>query len=352
MTTYIELPPQGSPYWGDPVPLVVNLPATDTTGIVRLVTGTSDLYWFNGTSWVLIGSLIDAVANTNSVNLTNTTGTLTADVRLSADAADAGYVLAEMDIQSGASPGLRTQLSEVLIRGLFSGTGLITYTALTGIITLSSATVRAQFSATGPIVYNGTTGDFSIPVATALADGYLSSADWSTFNSKEPAIAPGAITDYYRGDKTFQPLNIEALTAFTDGSSAGAGEINQLLSATQATNTATGVGSTGAWGNAISLSITAGRWLVWGAAGLSENGAVLTTSLSCGISASASGAGISEFDTFDAPFLVSSTSDAILTTPMVPITIGATTTYYLNTRFYYTSGAPQHRGRIQALRIG
>ncbi len=39
-----------------------------------------------------------------------------------------------------------------------------------------------------PVVSSGgTTPQISIPVATAIADGYLSSTDWSTFNSKQPS---------------------------------------------------------------------------------------------------------------------------------------------------------------------
>ena len=39
-------------------------------------------------------------------------------------------------------------------------------------------------SASSPLLYNNTTGVFSIQVANATQDGYLSSTDWNTFNSK------------------------------------------------------------------------------------------------------------------------------------------------------------------------
>jgi hypothetical protein len=43
----------------------------------------------------------------------------------------------------------------------------------------------SSVSATSPIVSTGgTSPTLSIPQATSSADGYLSSADWSTFNSK------------------------------------------------------------------------------------------------------------------------------------------------------------------------
>lgn len=40
-----------------------------------------------------------------------------------------------------------------------------------------------------PIVWTSATNTISIPVATSVADGYLSAADWTTFNSKQNAIS-------------------------------------------------------------------------------------------------------------------------------------------------------------------
>lgn len=66
------------------------------------------------------------LTDTNSIDLTYTDGsdTATADVRLSSDAADAGYALAAVDIRSGASKGLRvqTQMSGI-DHGSISGLG-------------------------------------------------------------------------------------------------------------------------------------------------------------------------------------------------------------------------------------
>lgn len=54
--------------------------------------------------------------------------------------------------------------------------------------------------------------------ADATWPGVLSAADWTTFNNKEPAISAGLATDYYRGDKTFQPLNGSAVANTPAGS--------------------------------------------------------------------------------------------------------------------------------------
>jgi hypothetical protein len=45
-----------------------------------------------------------------------------------------------------------------------------------------------SLSASSPLSYNNTTGAFSISQASGSADGYLSSTDWTTFNSKQDAL--------------------------------------------------------------------------------------------------------------------------------------------------------------------
>jgi hypothetical protein len=102
------------------------------------------------------GGLITAIADTASIDLTELTGSLTADLNLSAAVASAGNLLVSNDIQAD---GLRSQISETSIEGIFSASAPLSYSA----------------------------GNYSIPQATGSADGYLSSTDWSTFNAKQPA---------------------------------------------------------------------------------------------------------------------------------------------------------------------
>ena len=71
-------------------------------------------------------------------------------------------------------------------------------------------------SATSPMTYSSGTGTFGMPVATAIANGYLSSANWTTFNAKEPGITAGTTLQYWRGDKTFQTLNTTAVVEATN----------------------------------------------------------------------------------------------------------------------------------------
>lgn len=75
----------------------------------------------------------------------------------------------------------------------------------------TDARARASQSATSPLAYNSSTGVHACNVASSSQAGCLSSADWSTFNGKEPAISAGTSLQYWRGDKTFQTLNTTAV---------------------------------------------------------------------------------------------------------------------------------------------
>lgn len=59
----------------------------------------------------------------------------------------------------------------------------------------TDATIRGLFSATTPLSYNSTTGAFSISQANGTTNGYLSSADWTTFNSKQSALTLGNVSE-------------------------------------------------------------------------------------------------------------------------------------------------------------
>ena len=51
------------------------------------------------------------------------------------------------------------------------------------------------FSATAPLIYNNLTGNFSITQSSGSTNGYLSSTDWNTFNNKQNALTFGNLTD-------------------------------------------------------------------------------------------------------------------------------------------------------------
>lgn len=101
---------------------------------------------------------------------------------------------------SGAADGCAT----------FSGTSIIS--------SGSSCLTLAGLSATTPLVYNNGTGVFTIDKASSTADGYLSSTDWSTFNSKQTA---GNYLTGLSGDATASGPGTSTLTLATVNSNTG-----------------------------------------------------------------------------------------------------------------------------------
>ncbi len=170
--TWIDLPLSGggggSPYWKNAAATFAALPAGTVDGEVRLVLATHELYyWDAGSStWKLVPtSAIDPndIADTDSLDLVVTAGILSGNVRLSSDVASAGNVLVSLNVQSGGSPGIRAQLSDALIRGLFASDGTyIAYNQATGTFSLIvSAVLGLLSSTTNAITYDNTTGQFT-----------------------------------------------------------------------------------------------------------------------------------------------------------------------------------------------
>ncbi|MBU1421555.1 hypothetical protein KJ978_03695 [Patescibacteria group bacterium] len=77
----------------------------------------------------------------------------------------------------------------------------------TGTLDISS---RTNLATSGPITLTDDT--IGINQASLTADGYLSSTDWTTFNSKEGALTASTTFTYYRGDKTWQTLDTSVVT--------------------------------------------------------------------------------------------------------------------------------------------
>lgn len=65
----------------------------------------------------------------------------------------------------------------------FASNNISQFTNDSGYINLTS------LSATSPVLYNDTTGVISIQQATTSQDGYLSSTDWNTFDTKQAALS-------------------------------------------------------------------------------------------------------------------------------------------------------------------
>ncbi len=364
-TNYIYLPGFGDVHWSAPVANFAALPATDTTYAVRLAEDTGTVYYYNGSAWVTIitasafsGILAVANGGTNS-------GSALANGKAMISAAGAivesGTSAAELGYLVGVSSAIQAQLDakEATITTLpVSKGGTNSNTALNSnrfVVSSGGKIVEAAAIAANKAIVSDTNG---LPVASATSDAELAfvsgvtSAIQTQLNAKEPTLAAGTTAQYYRGDKSWQALNVAALTAIVDGSSGATTHVNELLQGTSATPITTNVGSTGVYGYATSVAVTAGRWLVWASVQFKENAAVLTDAVQAGISASTTGSGLADLDTVLYNAQISGSSDSIFQVPMQVISIAAPATYYLNTKFTYTSGTPKHAGKINFLRIG
>jgi hypothetical protein len=194
---YVNLPPSGaagSSSYKSAVTLVSDLPASgNTQGDEYLVTSTGYNYFWDGSAWQKVNAPIGSadVANTNSVNLTVTAKVLTADAQISSNAADALNQKVSLDIQSATSKGLRAQIPNASITGLFSATAPITYSAGAIAVTSSNLTeaTSAVLTITGGtgVLLGGTGATIQVKQASTSVSGYLSNTDWNTFNGKQAA---------------------------------------------------------------------------------------------------------------------------------------------------------------------
>lgn len=160
---------------------------------------------------------------------------------------------------------------------------------------------------------------------------------------------------YLPGDVDSLPVTppITGIPAVVDGSVAAAGQIGEIISSSVAVATTTNVAATGVWGFVTSVALTAGVWRITGVVGFNENAAVLTTSMSAGISATNNAAAIAIGDFCQYNNLISGTADLIAAAGMpFDVSIAAPANYFLNSRFFYTSGTPKHYGKIKAVRVG
>jgi len=111
--------------------------------------------------------------------------------------------------------------------GIMAGTGMTALNGLTDAVqTISTGTTGSDFN----VASSGTIHTFNLPTASATKRGALSTADWTTFNGKEPSITAGTTSQYYRGDKTFQTL---------DKSAVGLGNVDNTSDANKPVSTAT-----------------------------------------------------------------------------------------------------------------
>jgi hypothetical protein len=128
-----------------------------------------------------------SVSDTNSLDMTYNAGIMNGDVRLSTDAADAGYTIVGLSIQSGASKGLRAQVQNTAVQGLFSASAPIVYSA--GAFSFDTATtaLTAYLLKTGGTM----TGAIVSAIAysnTGVVSTALHPAAWINVNNNRETV--------------------------------------------------------------------------------------------------------------------------------------------------------------------
>jgi len=136
------------------------------------------------------GEALTVVKSSGSGNAASITGgvTLLSELNLTTDLADAYIASATtwnakqnaITLTTTGNNGASTFVSNTLNIPTYTLAGL-------GGINLTS------LSATSPLLYDNTTGVFSIQQSSGSQAGYLSAADWTTFNSKQDALGFTAV---------------------------------------------------------------------------------------------------------------------------------------------------------------
>jgi hypothetical protein len=173
------------------------------------------------------GEALTVVKTSGSGNAASITGgvTLLDELHLNTDLADAyiasatnwntAYTNRITSLTTTGSSGSATLVSNVL--------NIPTYT-LSGLGGIS----LASLSGSAPITYNNSTGAIGITQSSGSTDGFLSSTDWSTFNSKQGAIT--LTTTGTSGAATFSAgtLNIPQYQAALTNPVTGTGTTNYV----------------------------------------------------------------------------------------------------------------------------
>lgn len=127
----------------------------------------------------------------------------------------------------------------------------------------SNNLARAAINVTPPLTYNVTDGIIGISTATSGSDGFLSAADWNTFNNKQASITAGtgvSIVDNVvaigqditpTATPTFAKLN-----GLTLGLGAGASEANTAVGINALISNTTGLYNTANGNGALRLNTT------------------------------------------------------------------------------------------------
>ncbi len=200
MSNYIDIPSAGSPSWKAPVSTAAALPASgNSLGDARVTQDTSIIYVWSGSAWVAAGG--GSGGGVTSVN------TLTGALTL-VDAGTDGITITSV----GTTLTISQHVADGSHNGYLSSTDWTTFNGKQAALTIGNFTDVGTdgivvTGGTGAVIGSGTS--IAQHVSDASHNGYLTSTDWSTFNSKQPA---GNYITALTGDATASGPGSVALT--------------------------------------------------------------------------------------------------------------------------------------------
>jgi len=213
----------------DGVPIVPSPPGPDyiaADGWVVFALSVRQFYAYNlalGVWQPAGGGII--VADTDSIDLTDTAGTLTADVRISSDAAPVGSIKATITVETGASPGLLAVVAESDIKALFSVTDTdsidLTYTSgqTSADLRLSGATADAGYQLVDLNVETGATAGLRAQISNASIQAALTVADTDSLDLSysSGSLSGDVLLSSDPSDLNYQPVELRINTTPNQG---------------------------------------------------------------------------------------------------------------------------------------
>ena len=168
---------------------------------------------FNGTLWVnktIAGWLGYTPADAANIpTRTETVFTATANQTTFT----VNYTVGSVEVFYNGSKMAPSEFTATNGTSIVLGTGIPEGTILTVVANgIGGGASKAAFSATAPMAYDSNTGVFSMPAATSSQNGYLTSANWTTFNNKQNALTLTVTGSSGAATLTGATLNIPTYT--------------------------------------------------------------------------------------------------------------------------------------------
>jgi hypothetical protein len=243
----------------------------------------------------------------------------------------------------------------------------ITTSGVTSTLTINNSEINSSITNSTAINSNSTDAPGGViensrlvsgsATPLAIGSGSTMTVSNSTLNSTNSVAVSGAGALVYANlaqEGTVGTISATTITGkgtvgINSGNAPTTGYIGEILSATLPLGSATSL-TTSTPKQVISLSITAGTWMVFGTIGFTAS--VAATFFAAGVNPTTATFSLSTIDYNQVPITTSlANSEYDLNTPIQIITLSSTTTYFLNAEALFATGTCTAHGKVQAIRI-